>query len=513
MEEQQATLALRRELYERFPVAPVAYSSDGHEVEFAGSLELGLDVGGLAIIERPTTMLVVQVRDVRIVEVDGADVGVAVDGLRADIESIRARLRVRAVHGDATMLGRLDAAGFAPAGSDVGPFGESTIRPPSPDELAAVAAALDANVDTIEIGAWRQAPAVAARIRSKGFARHTFMCGQSGSGKTYTTGVLFERLLASTTLPIVVLDPNSDHVLLDALRDADDASPNADRYRRVAASVRVARARGHDASYTLCADFSDLPLEFQAQLLRLHPLHDLDGFAALRAVTGRIDAPYSVADVADGAADDPATVPLAVRIENLGIANWTLWRRSGESSIVSADLRGQRCVVFDIGSLPEPDERTAVAFTLLGARWRVRHERRPVLLAIDEAHNVLPAATDDPLLAATAELGALIAGEGRKFGLHLFIATQRPSKVHPNVVSQCDNLILMRMNGQSDIEDLIDTFSHVPAPMLRQASRFGLGQALCAGPISPLPLLVQIGSRLSAEGGGDVPTTWTRRPD
>jgi uncharacterized protein len=131
-----------------------------------------------------------------------------------------------------------------------------------------------------------------------------------------------------------------------------------------------------------------------------------------------------------------------------------------------------------------------------------------VLLVIDEAHNVLPAVTEDPLLAATAELGALIAGEGRKFGLHLFVATQRPGKVHPNVVSQCDNMVLMRMNGAADIDDLSTLFSHVPAPMLHRATGFGLGQALFAGPIAPVPLLAQVGTRVSPEGGGDVPTTW-----
>ena len=132
-----------------------------------------------------------------------------------------------------------------------------------------------------------------------------------------------------------------------------------------------------------------------------------------------------------------------------------------------------------------------------------------MLLAVDEAHNVFPAATDDPLLQATADLGALIAGEGRKFGLHLFVATQRPGKVHPNVVSQCDNLVLMRMNGAADVDDLTTLFSHVPAPLMRRALGFGLGQALFAGPIAPVPLLAQIGTRQTPEGGGDVPTTWT----
>ncbi len=140
--------------------------------------------------------------------------------------------------------------------------------------------------------------------------------------------------------------------------------------------------------------------------------------------------------------------------------------------------------------------------------WRERHDRQPVLIAIDEAHNVLPASTDDPLLQATSELGVLIAGEGRKFGLQLFIATQRPAKVHPNVVTQCDNLVLMRMNGARDVDELVESFSHVPEAMVRSALGFKLGQALLAGPISPVPTFAQVGRRLSPEGGGDVPTTW-----
>jgi Helicase HerA, central domain len=509
MDDPTNLLAFRRELYQRLPMAQVAYSSDGRHVAFNGPLELGLDVGDVAIVERPdSSSLVVQVHDVGIIEVDGAEVDVGMDGTDTGMGSVRARVRLRTVRGDAALLGSLTDGTFAPADAGYGPFGESPVRGPSAEELAAVADGLDGGAATVDVGTWRQAPSLTARLRSKGFARHTFMCGQSGFGKTYTTGVLFERLLAATTLPIVVLDPNSDHVLLDSVRDDDNQSPLAMLYRRVAASVRTARARGHEASYTLCADFSDLPLEFQAQLLRLHPIGDIDAYATLRRVTSSMSAPYSVADVAATAASDPTTTALAARIENLGIAGWSLWRRPGERSIVGVDLPSERCVVLDLGSLADPDKRTAVAFALLGARWARRHERRPTLLAIDEAHNVLPAATADPLRAATTELGVLIAGEGRKFGLHLFVATQRPSKVHPNVVSQCDNLVLMRMNGQADIDDLVTSFSHVPASMLRQATGFGLGQALVAGPISPVPQLVKVGTRLTAEGGSDVPTSW-----
>jgi DNA helicase HerA-like ATPase len=170
-------------------------------------------------------------------------------------------------------------------------------------------------------------------------------------------------------------------------------------------------------------------------------------------------------------------------------------------------------MIVDIGSLATPSERTAVSLAILGNRWRLRRERHPVLIAIDEAHNVLPASTDDPMLESAVELGVLIAGEGRKFGLHLFIASQRPGKVHPNVLSQCDNLLLMRMNGAADVADLEAVFSHIPPMLLRESLTFGLGQALVAGPLAPLPVLAQVGTRLTREGGGDVPTTWTAPPE
>jgi hypothetical protein len=266
---------------------------------------------------------------------------------------------------------------------------------------------------------------------------------------------------------MMIIDPNSDHVHLGALANPDDSSAEVERYRQVAPTVVVSRTRGLDANVTLCVDFSDLELGVQATLLRLDPIGDLVDYAALRTVTARLTEPYSVTDVARAAASDPATSSIALRIENLGIDRWSVWRTGGEQSVTRIGVGGQRCVVIDTGSLAGPDERAAVSMAILGNRWRMRRDRQPLLLAIDEAHNVLPSATNDPLLQRATDTGILIAGEGRKFGLHLFLASQRPGKVHPNVLSQCDNLVLMRMNGAADVADLEATFSHVPPMLLR----------------------------------------------
>jgi DNA helicase HerA-like ATPase len=154
-----------------------------------------------------------------------------------------------------------------------------------------------------------------------------------------------------------------------------------------------------------------------------------------------------------------------------------------------------------------------VAERLLERLWRDRLERRPTLIVIDEAHNVCPAEPEDGLQAMITDRCVQIAGEGRKYGLYLLVATQRPAKLHPNVLSQCENVILMRMNSRADLAHVQELFSMVPAGLLAEASGFDLGECLLAGRIVDYPTLARSGVRLSREGGGDVPATWAQRAD
>lgn len=99
-----------------------------------------------------------------------------------------------------------------------------------------------------------------ARLVAARMNRHTFWCGQSGSGKTYALGVALEQLLLHTRLPLVILDPNSDFVRLGEIRDdapaaeaaelaqrdirVRSASPaSANRCTRASSSCRCARGR------------------------------------------------------------------------------------------------------------------------------------------------------------------------------------------------------------------------------------------------------------------------------
>ena len=130
------------------------------------------------------------------------------------------------------------------------------------------------------------------------------------------------------------------------------------------------------------------------------------------------------------------------------------------------------------------------------------------MVVIDEAHNVCSPDADSQLERAVADHTVWIAGEGRKFGIYMLLATQRPQKVHRNVISQCDNLLLMRVNSVTDLAELSKVFSHIPATMIAEARSFQLGEMLAGGPVSPTPMRLRTGERWSPEGGADLPTTW-----
>jgi DNA helicase HerA-like ATPase len=169
-----------------------------------------------------------------------------------------------------------------------------------------------------------------------------------------------------------------------------------------------------------------------------------------------------------------------------------------------------RATVVDLSSLDTQEEQALAAAAVLRDLWSRRAERRPALVVVDEAHNLCPSGPAIPLAEEARELLVRIAGEGRKYGLHLLLVTQRPEKLEPNALTQCDNLLLLRLNGAADVARLAAAFSFVPPALIAEAPTFAKGEALFAGPVVARPTRAKFEGRLSPEGGGDVPTDWAR---
>ena len=462
-----------REELER-AVLPLATSVDGRRFSFQTTLYgLELEPGGYVSLASDGSTRLGQVLSLELETQDASGPGLP-------------QVRIRAGGGEGVVLD-----------GDERPFHDAIVQPAKPDEVGEWLSRVGPARGALEVGELALANGVPVRLDGSGFGRHTFLCGQSGSGKTYSLGVLLERLLMETKLRVVVLDPNSDYVrLADTRADADPAA--LERFAPLTDSIEV--RSGADGPAGIRVRFRELGPALQAAVMRLDPLADREEYAELTALVEDKNI-HSLSDL-----EHVDSKALKLRARNLGVDRFGIWPGPDDKSLLAEleDPAGPRCLVVDLGSLGTREEQATAAAAVLERLWRRRAAREPLAIVIDEAHNVCPAEPGDPVTALATQDAIRIAGEGRKFGLYLIVVTQRPQKVHENVLSQCDNLVLMRMNSTADLTHVGRVFSFVPPGLIDRATTFRQGEALVAGKIASHPGLIRFGARITHEGGSDV---------
>jgi len=145
-------------------------------------------------------------------------------------------------------------------------------------------------------------------------------------------------------------------------------------------------------------------------------------------------------------------------------------------------------------------------------------ERVPTFIVIEEAQNVAPSLSPGQGRTSCGEVVRRIAAEGRKYGLHLLIVTQRPEKVDPMILSEVENVALLRLNTPYALRKTIETFGFegYSSRQLDSVLRFPVGRALLLGRwVENNPQLLYVAMRRSREGGRNlktrywaVPPTW-----
>ena len=175
------------------------------------------------------------------------------------------------------------------------------------------------NRSALTIGELLLAPGVAAALDAGGFNRHTFMCGQSGSGKTYSLGLVLEQLLVGTSLRMVILDPNSDYVRLSEVRDSADPAVAAE-YAAAASGVSVWQ-NDPGAAHPLQLQFIDIDPAAQAAVFGLDPIRDREEYAALSGILAGSEKGRAVISDPEAllSSDNPDTRQLGLRAANLGV--------------------------------------------------------------------------------------------------------------------------------------------------------------------------------------------------
>jgi DNA helicase HerA-like ATPase len=120
------------------------------------------------------------------------------------------------------------------------------------------------------------------------------------------------------------------------------------------------------------------------------------------------------------------------------------------------------------------------------------YQENPLFLVLDEAHHFLGRhiGTEDTI--ARLDAFEQIAREGRKFGLNICFATQRPRDITEGVLSQIGTLIVHRLTNEKDREIVEKACGEIDRSASAFLPNLKPGEATIIGVDFPIPLTIQV---------------------
>lgn len=128
----------------------------------------------------------------------------------------------------------------------------------------------------------------------------------------------------------------------------------------------------------------------------------------------------------------------------------------------------------------------------------------PILLVYEEAHKYVPNSDLSKYRSSKVSIER-IAKEGRKYGVTLLLASQRPSEISETIFSQCNNFIAMRLTNPVDQGYVKKLLPDSLGSLIDKMTSFRQGEALLVGESIILPSIVQIDPCADAPSSNDIP--------
>jgi len=387
------------------------------------------------------------------------------------------------------------------------------------------------------------------------FARHLAVLGATGGGKSWTVARLAEAV-AELGGRMVLLDPTGEYASLSNgvrhlvigddranrtssdvphyhMRDIDRIaffSPSSGvqlpRMRAAIRRLRLAHAAAtHETHSTVVSEDGCVRVE-SATLITVE--------TAFPGVADAEHAPFDLSNLANQLEFDVSTDgsarsvvgPLLTRIRDvlqtddvmrvIGGGNGTdlvaemmRWLDDGEEPILRVSL----------ADVPATHDLREIVVNIIGNQ--LLHRARsgaflaaPLLLAIDEAHQFIGGSIGDEDLSTQLDAFERIAREGRKYGLNLCIATQRPSDLPPGLLSQVGMMIVHRLAEGRDRALVEEAAAETDLDALRFLPGLRQGEAIVMGVDLPLPMTVRIARPTDPPEsvGPDYASAWPRKP-
>ncbi|RZV10519.1 hypothetical protein BDK88_1687 [Natrinema hispanicum] len=333
---------------------------------------------------------------------------------------------------------------------------------------------------------------------------HLAILAETGSGKSYTASVLIEEMMRpSSRASLLVFDPHGEYGTLgemqghEAFQGDDGYQPDIVYYNPDRLRVRISELELGDVMAIL-----DNPSNRMQERLS----------TAWRSMQNEESQTWGIDDLIHEmeqiyGADDSSVGALEWRLRR-SIQRNDLFHPEENVPLDQIVDPGQ-CTVLQMDTLDKRDQQliTTVLVRRLyrerlnDVRGRSSDVDHPVFALFEEGHRYAPASGDAPSLG----IMRTIASEGRKFGFGLGIISQRPSKIDPDVLSQCGTQISMKIRNPNDQDAIKKSVEAAGEDVTRELPGLTPGQAIVSGDAMNTPALIQVRSRLTEHGAESRP--------
>ena len=313
---------------------------------------------------------------------------------------------------------------------------------------------------TLENGEVREQAAVPFLFDPRSMQQypHAGIFGGSGSGKSFGLRVLLEELM-KLKIPALIFDPHFELTFSEA---APEARPSS--YSSSYVAYQVGADIGVNFVHLSTRDLVNLlaaaAAMSESMTNAVETLHSKgDSYASFAA---RVDDLAGALEQGEKGGPRPRQDGAGLPLASVNGIRWRLERLhraglfTGDSRPVEAALRAAKLCVVQ-GPVWLLNVYLAYATSSVYRQRRDYKDARfrsqaaeyfpPFIVATDEAHNFAPKAYDAPAKGILKE----IAQEGRKYGVFLILATQRPTLLDETITAQLNSKFIFRTVRASDI--------------------------------------------------------------
>lgn len=352
---------------------------------------------------------------------------------------------------------------------------------------------------------------------------HLAILASTGSGKSYTAGVLLEELLKPyNRAAILVIDPHNEYDTLQDIVNLPDFAegnykPTVKVFTPENVNVRISSLTEHDIKYLL-PNLSE-KMSYYLSIAYKNVSRGCDPDEDSSYLWNVSDLRNELENLKDSNPEAETTIDALLWRIGARLENSKIFHDSKHLPLNKLFAPGQ-CTVLQMSEIDQVEQQVIVS-TLLRRINRARMDTHkgnntntqsesyipyPVFVLLEEAHRYAPANAPS----VSEKILKTILSEGRKFGVGVGLITQRPGKLNSDILSQCMTQIIMKIINPIDQNTIASSVESAGSDLLKELPSLTRGQIIVTGAAINTPVLCKVRKRISVHGGEtiDAPECW-----